>query len=327
VLKFDSGDFTAAQVPAREAQRRAQIHEAQSVMIEAMCLIGLGNLKESVFLCERARKLLLLCGAQGGSVDHRVMMNLAEAHLLKSEYVKARSIHAELAQRSWAQQDLYYHAMSLLNLAEIDVLIGAEIIEVHQNLDNAKTTLSTLGVIRSVNQCETILADLSLREGNAMAAKNLFQQCLRTAWGNDPEAASYCLERLGNFSQWTATKINWPYTWTVVYLAQAWKRKDKIALHKALRYAGDVFLDHGDENTAQGLFTVALHGFTYMDIHRGRGECMLRLGDIAKHQGQLVKAAELWKAALPLFEQSSQAQDMAEISTRLAIINQEVECL
>ncbi|KAJ7115227.1 hypothetical protein C8R44DRAFT_794269, partial [Mycena epipterygia] len=55
-----------------------------------------------------------------------------------------------------------------------------------------------------------------------------------------------------------------------------------------------------------------------MDVHRGRGDCMLRLGDIAKNRGDLVKAAELWKEARPLFEKSSQAKDMAKIDTRLA---------
>ncbi|KAJ7620760.1 hypothetical protein DFH06DRAFT_1341447 [Mycena polygramma] len=68
------------------------------------------------------------------------------------------------------------------------------------------------------------------------------------------------------------------------------------------------------------LFIVALEGFTYMDVHRSRGECMLRLGDIFKGRGDLLKAVELWDTARPLFERSSQAKQVKEIDERLASI-------
>ncbi|KAJ7103912.1 hypothetical protein C8R44DRAFT_808351 [Mycena epipterygia] len=59
-----------------------------------------------------------------------------------------------------------------------------------------------------------------------------------------------------------------------------------------------------------------------MDVHRGRADCMLRLGDIAMHRGDFVKATELWKEARPLFERSSQKKDMAQINTRLTSVDQ-----
>ncbi|KAJ7132498.1 hypothetical protein C8R44DRAFT_774121 [Mycena epipterygia] len=61
-----------------------------------------------------------------------------------------------------------------------------------------------------------------------------------------------------------------------------------------------------------------------MDIHSSRGGCMLRLGDIAEHKGDLVKAAAFWKAARPLFEQSSQTKDMAQIDTKLVSLDQDL---
>ncbi|KAJ7119692.1 hypothetical protein C8R44DRAFT_853775 [Mycena epipterygia] len=329
-LKYNLADYSAAQLHAHEAQRGAQLSgnlhgEARALRADALCLIALGNLKESVFLYQRARELLQLCGLQRSRMAHTVMFDLAEVHLQKSEYIEARKIHVELVQKvASIQQDPYHQAFVLLNLAEIDIIIGADAHDVQQNLDNAKTKFSNLGVIRAVNQCEMVLADLNLREGNTRVAKDVLQQCLKTAWRNDSQAMSYCLERLGNIGRWTSTGINWPHIWTVIYLIQAHKSKEKLALHKALCFMGNVFLSKEDEHTAHTLFAVALEGFTYMDIHRSRADCMLRLGDIAKHRGDLVKAVKLWTEARPLFERSSQAKEIAEIDTRFAAVDRDV---
>jgi len=102
------------------------------------------------------------------------------------------------------------------------------------------------------------------------------------------------------------------------------KNTGEIALHKALRCLGDFFVSEGDVYTAHNLFVVALDGFTYMDIHRSRADCMLRLGDIAQNGGDLVKAVEFWKEARPLFERSSQAKDILKIDNRLALVEQEI---
>jgi hypothetical protein len=74
----------------------------------------------------------------------------------------------------------------------------------------------------------------------------------------------------------------------------------------------------GDQSTASTLFVLALDGFTEMDVHRWRGDCMLRLGDISQDRGDLHNAATLWKAARPLFDRSSQAKSVARIDAKLA---------
>jgi hypothetical protein len=61
-----------------------------------------------------------------------------------------------------------------------------------------------------------------------------------------------------------------------------------------------------------------------MDVHRSRAECMLRLGDISKGQGDILKVVELWTTARPLFEQSSQAKQVENIDQRLAGVNEDV---
>ncbi|KAJ7087487.1 hypothetical protein C8R44DRAFT_31012 [Mycena epipterygia] len=328
-LEYSIADYPAALLHAREAQEIAQLsanlyREALALEIEAGCLTALGNLRETVLRCQKARELLQLCGMEGGYGDYVVIVNLAQVHLLKSEYLEARSIHSELVQKASAKQDPFYTAFSLLNIAEVDIMIGADILEVQRNLDSAKTIFSSLGLLVQMNQCEMYLADLNLRKGNAISAKKLLQQCLMTAWKTDPEAVSHCLERLADFGHWTSTNINCSYQWAVIYLVQAHKTQETLALHKALRFMGDIFLAEGDQETACNLFVVALDGFTYMDVHRSRADCMLRLGDIAQYRGDLVKAAELWKEAHPLFERSSQAKDIAQIDTRLALIDQDM---
>ncbi|KAJ7457737.1 hypothetical protein FB451DRAFT_1406609 [Mycena latifolia] len=72
------------------------------------------------------------------------------------------------------------------------------------------------------------------------------------------------------------------------------------------------------------LWVVALEGFTQMDVHHSRAECMRRLGDLSKLQEDIVKAAELWKAVRPLFERSSQGKQMAHIDERLSGISSEL---
>jgi hypothetical protein len=72
------------------------------------------------------------------------------------------------------------------------------------------------------------------------------------------------------------------------------------------------------------LFTVALEGFTRMDVHRSRAECILQFGDISMGHSDPLKAVEFWERARPLFERSSQAKQVQHINERLAGISKDV---
>ncbi|KAJ7131298.1 hypothetical protein C8R44DRAFT_731536 [Mycena epipterygia] len=199
-------------------------------------------------------------------------------------YLQAFTLQSEVlavvALGKLQQENPYLKLLSTLTIAKINIMTGTDLFNVAQNLERAN-------------------------KGHTLAAKKMFQHCLDNAWGNDYEVVSYCLERLADAGHWTSIEINWTYTWTVIYLVQSHKTKEKLALYKALRCMGDdIFLSEGDEESAHSVSIVALEGFTSMDIHRSRAECMLRLGDIAKHRGNLLEAQELWKAAHPLFESS-----------------------
>ncbi|KAJ7237870.1 hypothetical protein C8J57DRAFT_1529128 [Mycena rebaudengoi] len=90
---------------------------------------------------------------------------------------------------------------------------------------------------------------------------------------------------------------------------------------QAFRCLGQIFAAEGDNETALGLFNVALHGFTLMDVHRWRADCMVRIADILNSHGEIMKAAELWKATRPLFKGSSKMKDIMKIDAKLAEVD------
>jgi hypothetical protein len=171
-----------------------------------------------------------------------------------------------------------------------------------------------------ITMCDMILADLHLREGDILTAESLFKTCLRAF--THSQIKSYCLERLANTGHWGAS--DQMSGWITVYLAHSIRFKEKFGIHKALYFLGDIFLTQADEDTAVSLFSVALEGFTYMDVHYSRAKCMLQLGDIAKEHDDLCKAVGFWDAARPLFERSSQTKQMQDIDDRLASVGTDV---
>jgi hypothetical protein len=322
-IKHYLGD-DSAQAHAQEAQRLARIsgdlyREAEALEIKAMCCHPSGNFKQCMSLSTRARELLGLCGMSGGILDHNLMSFQAEIHKLKSEFIEAHNIHAIILQETSVDQDPYNYAFSLLYIAEIGVHIGASKDDIQRNLATARTLLSTKGNPRGVTLCDTLLADLLLREGNMLASKILFEKCIKSSFGHS-EAISYCLERLGNTNRWGAPNLM--SNWTAVFLVHCVKLKDKLGVHKALKFLGDIFLAQDDEHTAISLFTVALDGFTHMGVHCSRAESMLQLGDISKANDNLFQAVELWEAERALFERSSQTEQIKHVDERLISVSE-----
>jgi tetratricopeptide (TPR) repeat protein len=127
-IDWQLGNYLPARLHACEAQRLAKISvnlydEAYALCIEAMAWTELGNYKQSMSLCTRARDLLALCGMSGGSIDHNIMNQQAEIHLVKSEYHEAHNIQTQILQECLLHWDSYDHAFALLNLAEIGLSI------------------------------------------------------------------------------------------------------------------------------------------------------------------------------------------------------------
>ncbi|KAJ7912455.1 hypothetical protein B0H13DRAFT_1874833 [Mycena leptocephala] len=180
--------------------------------------------------------------------------------------------------------------------------------------------LDTMGDVEGVALCDVLLADLHLREGNLSAAKTILVRCLKVTLSYS-QMQTCCLEQLGDASCWGGSEQM--SSWTTVFLCIL-SKKQKLGIYKAFQSFGDIFLAQHDEHTAISLFTVALEGFTQMDVHRSRAECMLRLGDISMGHGDPIKAVEFWERARTLFERSLQAQQVQHINERLVGISNDV---
>jgi tetratricopeptide (TPR) repeat protein len=328
-IEWNMGHYPKGRMCAREAQQLSQLcadsyTEARSLHVEGMCCIGMSDYKTGILLYQRARKHLELCGMSGHNLDHAIMSSMAQVHLLKSEYAEAYSIRSQIAQNTFADQDANQNAWALLNLAEIDIIVGATESEVKQNLDKVRTRLDGSEYSHRLHFYQEFLGVVNFREKGAPTAKTTLQRGFNSNWKTDTDAALMCLEKLAEVCRWTAEDFNWASKWTVICIIYAKKLHSRLALYKALQFMGDVFLFYGDQDTAQNLFTVGLEGLTFMDIHHNRAQCMLRLGDISQQRGNLMQAVEFWEEARPLFEKSSQQQDVLEIDTRLASVNREI---
>jgi tetratricopeptide (TPR) repeat protein len=320
-IKWSSGNHHAARTCAHDVQRIARlvgdlINEARALWIEAMSCRALGFYSDSILLCSRARDLLRICGLFGESPDHSILITEAEVYVLKSEYSKAQLIYKQILENVSAKRYPYIRGVVQLDSAMVGVMEGENQDDICQRLDTAKNTLHILGH-RATTQYYNIRGDLHLREGNMLPAREVFQRCCKSSLGKNITAVTYCLWRLGDVSRWSDTDLDWSFCWTVVLLGVGHQKKDKLSIHQALRFLGDFFIAQDDEGTAVNLFMVALDGFTQMDVHRGKGECLLRLGDISNRKGDFAKAAEFWTSARPMFELSSQLGAVGQIDERL----------
>ncbi|KAJ7620726.1 hypothetical protein DFH06DRAFT_1233620, partial [Mycena polygramma] len=256
------------------------------------------------------------------NLNHTVMNTQAEVHKLKSEYTEAQNIRYQILQMTSVVQDLWHHALTLLNIAEIKVSTEVPKDTVQQNIDSGRKLFGAIGNEWGAVACDAVLADLALRDGNLLAANSVFLECLNWSWGTDAELTSYCLGCLGDASRWEpSTETS---SWATVLLAHSLKRREKLLVYRALLSLGQIFDHHANVDTAISLFNVALEGFTYMDVHRSRAECMLHLGDIYKGCGDLLKAVELWDTARPLFQRSSQGKQVKKIDERLASVGEDL---
>ncbi|KAJ7699779.1 hypothetical protein B0H16DRAFT_1484110, partial [Mycena metata] len=292
-IKIAAGDHAAGQAHAREVQRLAKIsgdvhQETHGIHTEAFSLMSQGDYRECIALTMRGRTALSLCGLSHGNLDYVLMGIQAEVHKLKSEYAEAHGIRNQMLQRTAG--DNYRQGLCLMNIAEINIMTGVPKLQIQKKIDASQAVLK---------------ADLNFREGDM--STTLFGKCLQRGWGKLSEAVGYCLERLADINRWEGSHST---SWPTVYLAHSLKTKEWLGIYKALQFLGDVFLREEDEVTATSLFTLALEGFTQMDIHRSRAECMIRTG--------------AWEQAKPLFERSSQAERVQHINQRLTGIGEDV---
>ncbi|KAJ6496360.1 hypothetical protein C8R45DRAFT_926865 [Mycena sanguinolenta] len=314
-LTLYDGDYSTSYKYASKAQQLSDLSmdlydSARALHLQAYSSTFLGNYHKSLEKLHAARENLEICGMSGGLLDSYVSLDQAEIHLLKSEYLQAQGIYNDTAEAISPG----VHAYAVLNLAYIGIQIGCSATDIYEKINIAARIFKSTQHPNLV-QCKIVEACLNLREHTFDLAQREFE---KTSHNNLTEIKSACREQLANIKAWQGSQGQ--SRWPAIYLAFAYKAKEKLALHKALLFLGDVFVINEDEDTACMLYTVALEGFTYMDVHRSQAECMFRLGDLAHKHGDASAAVVHWTAARPLFEKSSQAKDMAIIDSRLASV-------
>ncbi|KAF8196274.1 hypothetical protein K438DRAFT_1760443 [Mycena galopus ATCC 62051] len=284
------------------------MQEAFAHQLGAVCLREMGDYKQSAARFDKVTEILHICGMSGRTFDHKTTRDRAEIHLLKSEYTEARKNFCEVAKSTSAEQNSVSHAIALLNIALIDTVIQETGENVYHELNTVQKAPrdSPQGIVFS----DIVQAILELREGKFNTAQIKFENCLQSIWGT-----SLCLEQLANIKAWPSDK--WKDKWPTIYLVHAHRSKAKLDLHKALLFLGDVFNVNNEKDAATNLYQIALAGFTQMDVHHSRAQCMLRLGDLAIQYGRTSEAITLWKAARPLLERSV-VKDVFQIESRLA---------
>jgi tetratricopeptide (TPR) repeat protein len=329
-IKRNSGDFSGAQADASESQRVVKIAgnlymEASALHTEAVSLQNLGSYTHSISLLDRATHLLDLCGLSGGAVHFGIITCQAEAHRYKSEYTEALSIQTRMLQDCSSDQ-IYKHGLIVLNIAQIGLEIGGSQHDVQQNISTAGNLFQKINDLGGLLYCDMFRAALEVQQGSLLVGRNLFQKCLKSAWGKDTEVVTYCLERLGVVQHWGPVNQG-SCSAAVTFFAHSMRCKQRLEVHRSFQFLGDVYLAQGDQETAISLFTAALDGFTQMDVHRSKAECMVRLGDISELNGDQLKAVELWETARSLFERSSQSKQLAQLDAKLASLQGKQETL
>jgi hypothetical protein len=107
---------------------------------------------------------------------------------------------------------------------------------------------------------EIAAAKVCLRDGSPETANAKFEKCFALSLSlSDANMALMCAERLGDLST-GMNGIPTTLRWGGVFLSLALKSKDNRQTMQAF-----------------SLFNVALDGFTFMDVHRWRADCMVQM--------------------------------------------------
>ncbi|KAJ7095542.1 hypothetical protein C8R44DRAFT_950967 [Mycena epipterygia] len=318
-----TGNPSDAHHYAQRAQQYAEylgdiLGQARALQTQASCQMALGDFQYAKTLSRSARDLLDNCGLQGGYIDLIAKQDEAEIYFLKTEYCQSRKIHTSIADNVVpGQPETYATTFSRLNIALIDIATSADLDAVHHSLETCKLHFEKSSAHPRVGlQCDMAFADLYLRQGKLLAAKQMFEKCFLSCWNSYMDGAIFCIERLADPSH-GMYDIPTAFSWSAVYFGYAMKTKDKLAIMKALRCLGQIFVAQGDDQTGLSVLTVALDGFTFMDVHQWKADCMAQIGEISERNGDIRKAVELWKVARPLFELSSQKRQVSRMDEKL----------
>ncbi|KAJ7212736.1 hypothetical protein C8J57DRAFT_1483578 [Mycena rebaudengoi] len=329
-ILIDTGKPLSALTYAKEAYRYAEhigdiYGQAQSLSLQGQSHLYLANYWHAQHLLQKSGHILATLGHQQSRLNLAILNVQAEIHLVKSEYLESRKL--QLAIASSCQATSYKGILANLNMAIIDITTGADSKIIHKSLDIIQSHVKTLyGYYSRLISliADYVAAELCLHDGAIGLANAMFEKCFVSSLDMpQQELALLCAEKLGDLST-GMNGIPTTLQWTGIFLGLALKCKDKRQTMQAFRCLGQISSAQGDDETALNLFNVALDGFTFMDVHHWRADCMVRIADILNGCGEGMKAVGLWKTARPLFERSSQMKDVIKIDTKITEVDSAV---
>ncbi|KAJ7025633.1 hypothetical protein C8F04DRAFT_131623 [Mycena alexandri] len=295
--------------------------EAECMGHQAFYHLRRGRFSRAVELCVQGRELLRACGLELGQPDLFLVGMQAQAYMEQSNLLEAQELYRLMKNSSSKLKAPQSHVTSLASLAYIDIILGTEELAILQNIQDGRTISAYISSPRGFLICDQAMGELHLRRGQRKEARELFERCLLQSRGRDPEVFLVCLQRLSDIHT-GMTSTEDAFKWAVVFFAFANKIGDLPATYQALCLMGDGFLRNGDEITAQAIFNTVLDATTAMDLGRGRGQCMLRLGNISWRAGDLQGARELWINARPLLLAAFQTKEVGKLDLRLGTVTE-----
>ncbi|KAJ6484475.1 hypothetical protein C8R47DRAFT_1048627 [Mycena vitilis] len=313
---------------AREGWRKAKLAggnmlvEARAIRQYGCCCVSVGDYARCIKLCAEARVVLDALGmCDMRNSIYRNLLNLhAQTLYLQTDFALARQLNALLVGTPGEQrtEEKVSEAYALINVAGSDIVMGRSgDPAVKKNIETARTMMAGTSNMLGIVGCDFTLAHLYFHQGNYVASRALYSPGLLAVQGQSAEMELLCRLRLVDIA-FADRDVQCAKRLSFVLFSLALRVGDLGATHHALRRIGDIFLSEGDSETAQNIFELALSGFTIMDIHQARGDCLIRLGDINRARGEYETARAKWKEARALFDRCSQLGDAQKCHDRIA---------
>ncbi|KAJ7067364.1 hypothetical protein C8F01DRAFT_666009 [Mycena amicta] len=277
--------------------------------LRAMALTAIGKFPQSAQALAEGREAIVRSNMLNSQHDYMLMNTEADMHQVKTEYREAREIFSTIVQRTSAALSPSTYAYAVVNLAFVDVVTGGTSESILSHVETARETFRVSRDTRGLQIAEICHAYLSLRDGDKERARTELARLFGQVSADDDELSFMCLTRLAD-PVYRLYNLDEAVSWATVFLAFALRKNNRLAVHQALRCLGDL---QDDDNDAINLLDTALDGFTAMDVHHSRAQCLDSLAKIDLRRGDRGKAEMLWATARPLFDRSQQTSDLERV--------------
>ncbi|KAK7040420.1 CTLH domain-containing protein [Favolaschia claudopus] len=305
---------------ARQAfiQNGYLLAQAHAMKAEIYSVFILGDFQYALALCAETKSVLAVCGMHTSELHSSITSAEAQIHLLKTDYQTARLLQMDILAKTSKGSEPMEHGYALLGLAAIDCATDVEEAAVRKNVDKARAVFTELKSPGSILNCDRVDAELQLRRGDVVEPATCFKKWL-AVYRAEPNFALECLCKLAD-PDYGMHQPETTFAYAVVMFGYAKKAEIMPSVYLALRYIGDMFLRSGDEVTALHLYQTSLEGCAAMGIHKHQAECLTRIANICRKEGDVRRWIELLRQARTLFEKSCQARQVNNVERLLASV-------